>query len=213
MNRIILIGNGFDLAHGLKTSYNDFIDDFWEQKANIFQKAFHSRDLKFLSQENPSSCEYQDKDIAITNFLYHPMHIFDTDTKQQGFRKFTDIIIQLKKISPHASSLSIKNKLLSKITYKKELNWVDIEEEYYYALIEFSNNKNDDIDILNNEFLMIQTPLENYLKSLDITKVKKTPQIEQKIYAYFPPYDVVAKIPAGVGLDNFLYLNFNYTNT
>lgn len=28
MNKIILIGNGFDLAHGMKTSYNDFIDDF-----------------------------------------------------------------------------------------------------------------------------------------------------------------------------------------
>ena len=27
MNRLILIGNGFDLAHGLKTSYKDFI--FW----------------------------------------------------------------------------------------------------------------------------------------------------------------------------------------
>lgn len=25
MNRLIIIGNGFDLAHGLKTSYNDFI--------------------------------------------------------------------------------------------------------------------------------------------------------------------------------------------
>ena len=25
MNRIILIGNGFDLAHGLKTGYGDFI--------------------------------------------------------------------------------------------------------------------------------------------------------------------------------------------
>jgi hypothetical protein len=25
MNRLILIGNGFDLAHGMKTSYNDFI--------------------------------------------------------------------------------------------------------------------------------------------------------------------------------------------
>ena len=25
MNRIILIGNGFDLAHGLPTSYADFI--------------------------------------------------------------------------------------------------------------------------------------------------------------------------------------------
>jgi hypothetical protein len=32
MNRIILIGNGFDLAHGLETSYRDFIDNFWENK-------------------------------------------------------------------------------------------------------------------------------------------------------------------------------------
>lgn len=31
MNRIILIGNGFDLAHGLKTSYADFIDWYWEE--------------------------------------------------------------------------------------------------------------------------------------------------------------------------------------
>jgi hypothetical protein len=26
MNRIILIGNGFDVAHDLKTSYKNFID-------------------------------------------------------------------------------------------------------------------------------------------------------------------------------------------
>ena len=30
MNRLIIIGNGFDLAHGLPTSYGDFIDDFWK---------------------------------------------------------------------------------------------------------------------------------------------------------------------------------------
>ena len=29
MNRIILIGNGFDLAHDLKTSYQDFLDSYW----------------------------------------------------------------------------------------------------------------------------------------------------------------------------------------
>lgn len=27
MNRLIIIGNGFDLAHGLKTSYMDFINE------------------------------------------------------------------------------------------------------------------------------------------------------------------------------------------
>ncbi len=29
MNRLIIIGNGFDLAHGLPTSYRDFIEDYW----------------------------------------------------------------------------------------------------------------------------------------------------------------------------------------
>jgi hypothetical protein len=28
MNRLAIIGNGFDLAHGLPTSYGHFIDDF-----------------------------------------------------------------------------------------------------------------------------------------------------------------------------------------
>ena len=32
MNRLVIIGNGFDLAHGLKTSYMDFINWYWEQR-------------------------------------------------------------------------------------------------------------------------------------------------------------------------------------
>ena len=32
MNRLILIGNGFDLAHGLKTKYADFIEWYWNEK-------------------------------------------------------------------------------------------------------------------------------------------------------------------------------------
>ena len=34
MNKIVLIGNGFDLAHSLKTSYEDFIYWYWEQCGN-----------------------------------------------------------------------------------------------------------------------------------------------------------------------------------
>lgn len=36
MNRIVLIGNGFDIAHGLKTSYANFIDWYWEQRVKSF---------------------------------------------------------------------------------------------------------------------------------------------------------------------------------
>lgn len=31
MNRLVLIGNGFDIAHGFKTRYENFIDWYWEQ--------------------------------------------------------------------------------------------------------------------------------------------------------------------------------------
>jgi hypothetical protein len=41
MNKLILVGNGFDLAHGLPTSYKDFLNDFW--------KDFH---LKFNTKES-----------------------------------------------------------------------------------------------------------------------------------------------------------------
>ncbi|MGQ2984433.1 AbiH family protein [Flavobacterium sp.] len=29
MNRLVIIGNGFDLAHGLPTGYGHFIDSYW----------------------------------------------------------------------------------------------------------------------------------------------------------------------------------------
>ena len=36
VNRLIIIGNGFDLAHGLKTSFKDFIEDyFYEILASV----------------------------------------------------------------------------------------------------------------------------------------------------------------------------------
>ena len=34
MNRLVLIGNGFDLAHGLNTRYEHFIDWYWEQRVH-----------------------------------------------------------------------------------------------------------------------------------------------------------------------------------
>ena len=37
MNRIILIGNGFDLAHGLKTRYEDFINWYWTKRIKEFK--------------------------------------------------------------------------------------------------------------------------------------------------------------------------------
>ena len=37
MNRIVLIGNGFDLAHDLKTSYANLIDWYWDMRMKNLQ--------------------------------------------------------------------------------------------------------------------------------------------------------------------------------
>lgn len=42
MNRLVLIGNGFDLAHGLKTSYKDFFYWYWEHRFNEIHKEYSS---------------------------------------------------------------------------------------------------------------------------------------------------------------------------
>ena len=49
MNRIILIGNGFDLAHGMKTSYRQFIDNYWENCINETLKL--AVNIKFENEE------------------------------------------------------------------------------------------------------------------------------------------------------------------
>ena len=36
MNRLVIIGNEFDMAHALKTSYKDFINWYWERRIDVF---------------------------------------------------------------------------------------------------------------------------------------------------------------------------------
>lgn len=53
MNRIILIGNGFDLAHGMKTSYKDFILSYLRYSfGNMLEnKVFEDKLLKIYFQQ------------------------------------------------------------------------------------------------------------------------------------------------------------------
>ena len=45
MNRLILIGNGFDLAHGLETSFNNFINYCVFEMLNVISKKYKNRNI------------------------------------------------------------------------------------------------------------------------------------------------------------------------
>ena len=45
MNRLILIGNGFDLAHGLETSFNNFINYCAFEMLNVISKKYKKKNI------------------------------------------------------------------------------------------------------------------------------------------------------------------------
>ena len=55
MNRLIIIGNGFDIAHGLKTKYNDYISHYWKQ---VNETSFTDKFISFgVSGYELNSCK------------------------------------------------------------------------------------------------------------------------------------------------------------
>lgn len=128
MNRLILVGNGFDLAHGLKTSYKDFIDDFWE-----------NQEIEYFKFKNEYS-QYNNDYYTAFNNTYFSFEI----NPNNNFGKF------LNSIKANGLDIQFKNKFLQIISEKiNEVNWVDIENEYYQELKVF-----DDLnfDQLNRNF-------------------------------------------------------------
>jgi len=231
MNRIILIGNGFDLAHGLKTSYRDFIDDFWKQKKReIFSyyiktcREYHD-DENYIPWEDSiftdayiKSCkEYRDDiiDIILSDVPPDVDYCIDhSDRVNHLFPIMENDYNWLNKIQKLGAKIEHRNVFLKTISEKAWLqNWVDIEEEYYLALTKcLKDASGEEVKKLNNEFSFIITQLENYLKEQILNEISVVEKIRQHIYSN-PEPDVFIKTPKVASLNKILFLNFNYTNT
>jgi len=179
MNRIVLIGNGFDLAHGMNTSYSHFIANYWHE-IGIKLKSFYNSN--FTSSRKTFDCY---------GLLVRDMpgpHI----SKPIDFGlTYLDIHRSLESIG---LELIFTNKFLEILNQKNNLeNWVDIENEYYRLLKEnLKNEKHDDkIKCLNNDFIQVKLLLEAYLRKIENEFTSDLPEkqiigtIGHKIYAPF----------------------------
>lgn len=197
MNRLIIIGNGFDLAHGMKTSYNDFMLDYLR---GIFKIAI---DKMYFEDELIS--------IKINSIPHYDIKKF---TKVSEY-----IAIMPLMTSPIRSEFSINiksNFLKSLFENLQELNWVDIELIYFNLLKKYNKqNWKNDISELNKSMSIIRKLLIEYLGTIDIP----APSIEfEKIFSqpinenlYFE--SLLEKIQRGNNIPEHTYfLDFNYTN-
>lgn len=177
MNRIIIIGNGFDLAHGLKTKYEDFID--WYQKEWVEK-------LKNCYNNNASDelCEFKIFQYDWDNFFrfYHCENIS------------WDELIETINDNPQLLSFT-SSRFLEAITKCIEKNnWVDIEKEYYNLLSkDFESSDNESIEQLNRELECLKNNLIVYLNEVEKKLINEyiiDNNIKEKIFEPINPRDI-----------------------
>ncbi|MBP4140931.1 hypothetical protein J3S90_03870 [Flavobacterium sp. P4023] len=172
MNRLIIIGNGFDLEHGLPTSYKDFIDDYWK---NIKSS---SHEDEFISFQNIAK-DVKFDEISNLSRLSKLIMKYDEKIKFENaeiYREYGNNLMTGKYL--REDILVYKNDFFKLINQKNVENWVDIENEYFILLKKIIksehiknyvskeiliNEQKSQTKKLNNEFEQVKILLEKYL--------------------------------------------------
>jgi len=214
MNRLVIIGNGFDLAHGLPTSYKHFIDDYW---SSIKTDRHNDEFISFQNFRN----QFEFEDISDLESLANFIIQYDDKIKFSDGEIYTEYGNNRLGEYPREHILNYKNNFFRLINQKSIQNWVDIENEYYKELKKivkseclnigktkesWSNEQRVQVINLNKEFEHVKNLLERYLKE----KVEE--QYDFKLYTNNPIKDIL--LPELITrFDEKQYLNeFQYSD-
>jgi hypothetical protein len=118
-NKLIIVGNGFDLAHGLKTSYMDFIENFWE---NERKKVVSGLERKLTKDYYYYG--YDDEFITMISPCTINQIPLSIKTNENGFKWFTNLV---------SSGYTVKQ-YNHKVTFKVKYNNIFlalITKKYY----------------------------------------------------------------------------------
>ncbi len=226
MNKLIIVGNGFDIHNKLPTKYTDFL--IW-YLTNCFESESRG-DGKFreLVQLSSQTLSYSNGCISVESF------------KDLALWLINDFDFKTSEYSPDflSNRIMFKYQIVSKselftqlLSHQFERNWVDIEMTYYKLLkqclsqfktIGKENDAEKRLTKINSDFELLRTSLHEYLKIIsenvdvennfdycaeasidhkiiiDKHHLKTIPQEEYEDGKYIKPKDVTI-------------LNFNYT--
>lgn len=236
MNRLVIIGNGFDLAHGLPTRYNDFIDDFWKNVVLNYKDDL-VKEIIFINENDRNFINY---------YLFNLKDFKDFESRMIEAKKshkieFYGIYKEVKSLSNFKDLLfKFRNNFFRIICDKNSIhNWVDIENIYYEILKSKSKNENgkyhyqESVEILNKEFEDVKRLFEKYLNKI-IEKYNLNFTINLDIYNKLKPISLLSnefkvleefikeedkeeikehfeKEKKEILVNNLFFLNFNYT--
>lgn len=202
MNRLIIIGNGFDLAHGLKTTYKDFLCHYFLNVLKEIKIDYTYNDL-LLSVKHKRGNRIQIKDSELSRDTAFSM---------------------IKNIIDHPEIQIIFHSEILKRSYKKieNLDWVDLEMIYFDELIkeynQFKKSKNKDrLHQFFNQFEQLKEILFAYLQDENSSHMMNYEPLFESYYEKFTKgiykkEEYIKGVFSEKG-NSIYFLNFNYTNT
>lgn len=177
MNRLVLIGNGFDLAHKLPTSYKDFFYWYWRYRFNNIHDEYTNTSEDVL-------CSLTTLRFESWHMLMFHNHIQLTAMNGEQLYPW---LCDKKFFTIKYSQLfdRIRNCVETK-------GWVDIENEYYELLKKYvlENAPESQIEDLNKQLYYLQELLVEYLKGIEILDKIAKGEIRHKIYDVFKTTDI-----------------------
>ena len=178
MNRLVLIGNGFDLAHKLPTSYADFINWYLEKRYDNLLETHND-----ISEDPLLTIRYQWQE-AISTYVVNQVRNNLTFGKLSKRQRMDWIMGNCDEFDSMPSPL-FKRILLN---YDNK-NWEGIEQDYYDILKEYAfrdskkNSTPPPIKALNQQLRCLQEWLVEYLTEVCSQKPDKIASIDDAIYA------------------------------
>lgn len=159
MNRIIIIGNGFDLAHRLATKYEDFINWYWDEWGSLLATSSKKHITDGL-------CSFKLKDdVGLAGWYLVWGWSYKISTQTSSMRD----IVELAKSESKLCDFKVHSIFFTEICKAvEEKGWVDIEAEYYRMLnsVYLSSPQK-----LNEEFAIVRTKLIEYLTSIQDSNI------------------------------------------
>ncbi len=185
MNRIILIGNGFDKAHGLLTGYDDFINWYWNKRVSELKTELSNATSDILCTLEINSEHFKTWSLY---FFYHG-HELKALTGEEIIKGFSEVKTHFR---------VTKSYFFSRILHSyHEKGWVDIENEYYRLLFPSAVNGpspyNDKPSELNEQLEYVRSLLIEYLNTIQKEKINESivkQSIKEKFYSCFKPNDI-----------------------
>jgi len=164
MNRLVIIGNGFDMAHGLKTSYKDFINWYWDKRVDAFvgniTKVSADSLCKLTIKDNPN--------LSCWNVFAFDNSYFK-DIRGNRTCSGYEVITELQKY-PDTFSVDTTPFFGTIIQSIEAKGWVDIENDYYQLLKKCTETTDCGYTVkeLNEQLAYLQKKLVEYLSTIDV---------------------------------------------